>query len=124
MRHYYVFRSTATTLLLESVCSNIVGTIFIMGQSAATTDITFRVTAEDKELIKLAAEMENASVSDYVRSLAVRRAMELVTHLRLRETTEIPDDQFNALMASIDEPDTITPRMRRAYENLWKIELD
>jgi uncharacterized protein (DUF1778 family) len=95
-----------------------------MTQTAASTDITFRVTADDKELIKLAAEIENASVSDYVRSLAVQRAMELVSRLRLRETTEIPDEQFNALMASIDEPDAVSPRMRRAYDNLWKIELD
>ena len=95
-----------------------------MAQTSATTDITFRVSADDKELIKLAAEIENASVSDYVRTLAVQRAMELVARLRQRETTEIPDDQFNALMASIDEPDSISPRMRRAYDNLWKIELD
>lgn len=95
-----------------------------MTSKTATSDITFRVTAEDKELIKLAAELENSSVSDYVRSLAVQRALILAAHLRLRETTEIPADQFNALMASIDTPDAITPRMRTAYENLWKIELD
>lgn len=95
-----------------------------MAQTSATTDITFRVTAEDKELIKLAAEIENASVSDYVRTLAVQRAIELVARLRQRETTQLPDDDFNALMDSIDESDSISPRMRRAFDNLWQIELD
>jgi uncharacterized protein (DUF1778 family) len=95
-----------------------------MAQTAASSDITFRVSADDKELIKLAAEIENSSVSDYIRTLAVQRAMELVAQLRQRETTEIPADQFNALMADIDEPDSISPRMRRAYDHLWKIELD
>jgi hypothetical protein len=27
-------------------------------------------------------------------------------------------------MASIDEPDDIAPRLRTAYDNLWKLELD
>jgi len=95
-----------------------------MAQTSASTDITFRVSADDKELIKLAAEMESSSVSDYVRTLAVQRAMNLVARLRLRETTEIPEDAFNQLMASLDEPDVVSPRMRRAYDNLWQIELD
>jgi hypothetical protein len=50
--------------------------------------------------------------------------MELVSHLRLREVTVIPATQFNALMANIDEPDEISPRLRSAYDNLWKLELD
>jgi hypothetical protein len=50
--------------------------------------------------------------------------MELVSHLRLREVTVIPAAQFNALMASIDEPDEIASHMRSAYDNLWKLQLD
>lgn len=95
-----------------------------MAIATATSEITFRVSQEDKELIKLAAEIENSSVSDYIRTLAIRRAMELVSHLRLREVTVIPANQFNDLMASIDEPDEISPRLRCAYDNLWKLELD
>jgi len=95
-----------------------------MATTTASSEITFRVSLEDKELIKLAAEIANSSVSDYVRSLAVQRAMELVSYLRLREVTVIPAAQFNALMASIDEPDEIAPHMRSAYDNLWKLELD
>jgi uncharacterized protein (DUF1778 family) len=95
-----------------------------MATTTASSEITFRVSQEDKELIKLAAEIENSSVSDYLRTLAVQRAMELVSHLRLREVTIIPATQFNALMASIDEPDDIAPRLRTAYDNLWKLELD
>ena len=95
-----------------------------MATTTASSEITFRVSQEDKELIKLAAEIENTSVSDYLRTLAVKRAMELVSHLRLREVTVIPATQFNALMANIDEPDEISPRLRSAYDNLWKLELD
>lgn len=95
-----------------------------MATTTASSEITFRVSQEDKELIKLAAEIENSSVSDYLRTLAVKRAMELVSHLRLREVTVIPEKQFNALMANIDEPDEIAPRLRSAYDNLWKLELD
>jgi len=95
-----------------------------MATTTASSEITFRVSQEDKELIKLAAEIENSSVSDYLRTLAVKRAMELVSHLRLREVTVIPATQFNALMSNIDEPDDISPRLRSAYDNLWKLELD
>ena len=95
-----------------------------MATTTASSEITFRVSQEDKELIKLAAEIENSSVSDYLRTLAVKRAMELVSHLRLREVTVIPATQFNALMANIDEPDEISPGLRSAYANLWKLELD
>ena len=105
-------------------CRDNVGTVPHMGSTTATSEITFRVSQEDKELIKLAAEIENSSVSDYIRTLAVQRAMQLVEHLRLREVTVIPATQFNALMACIDEPDEISPRLRSAYDNLWKLELD
>lgn len=105
-------------------CGYKMGTISFMATTTASSEITFRVSLEDKELIKLAAEIANSSVSDYIRSLAVQRAMELVSHLRLREVTVIPAAQFNALMASIDEPDEIAPHMRSAYDNLWKLELD
>jgi uncharacterized protein (DUF1778 family) len=105
-------------------CGYNTGTISFMATTTASSEITFRVSLEDKELIKLAAEIANSSVSDYVRSLAVQRAMELVSYLRLREVTVIPAAQFNALMASIDEPDEIAPHMRSAYDNLWKLELD
>jgi len=105
-------------------CGYKMGTISFMATTTASSEITFRVSLEDKELIKLAAEIANSSVSDYIRSLAVQRAMELVSHLRLREVTVIPAAQFNALMSSIDEPDEIAPHMRSAYDNLWKLELD
>ena len=52
-----------------------------MATTTASSEITFRVSQEDKELIKLAAEIENSSVSDYLRTLAVKRAMELVLSL-------------------------------------------
>jgi len=105
-------------------CGYNTGTISCMATTTASSEITFRVSQEDKELIKLAAEIENSSVSDYLRTLAVKRAMELVSHLRLREVTVIPATQFNALMANIDEPDDISPRLHSAYDNLWKLELD
>ena len=44
--------------------------------------------------------------------------------ISFRVSTEIPEKQFNALMASIDEPEIVSARMRQAYDNLWKIELD
>ena len=92
--------------------------------STATTDVTFRATPEEKNLIKLAAEVSQSTVSDFVRSLAVQRAMDLVSHLRLRETTFMPNDEFEALMATIDVPDEVPPPLRRAFQNLWKLELD
>ena len=109
---------------LYAHCGDKVGTVPSMATTTASSEITFRVSQEDKELIKLAAEIENSSVSDYLRTLAVQRAMELVSHLRLREVTVIPATQFNALMANIDEPDDISPRLRSTYDNLWKLELD
>jgi uncharacterized protein (DUF1778 family) len=94
---------------------------------AATTEITFRLSPEDKELIKRGAELEGTSVSMFLRLAALERMREIMKALEPPLPTTLPAHTFEQLMASIDEPDPISPEMKerfiRARETLGALQL-
>lgn len=76
-----------------------------------TERIELRVSADDKDVIAAAAEMEHTTTTDFVRDAVLDRAH----HVRARaDRTLMPADQFDALIASLDQPDD-TPNLARAF---------
>lgn len=73
--------------------------------------IELRVSTDDKDAITAAAEMEHTTTTDFVREAVLDRAQ----HVRARaDRTLMPAEQFDALVASLDEPDD-TPNLARTF---------
>lgn len=68
---------------------------------AQTARFEFRVRPEVKARIEAAAALTHESASDFARAAAEARAEEI---LRRQESTLVPDDFFDALLAELDEP--------------------
>lgn len=82
---------------------------------AATTEITFRLTPEDKALIKQGADLEGTSVSTFLRLAALERLRELMRALEPPAPTTIAPDLFDQMMASIDQPDHVQADVRNRF---------
>lgn len=81
------------------------------GVMPKTERIELRVSADDKDAIASAAELEHVSTTDFVRNAVLDR----VERVRARsERTLMPAEQFDALVASLDVPDE-TPNLARAF---------
>lgn len=76
-----------------------------------TERIELRVSADDKDAIAAAAEMEHTTTTDFVRDAVLDRAQ----HVRARaDRTLMPAEQFDALIAALDVPDE-TPTLARTF---------
>lgn len=64
--------------------------------------IEVRTTPEDSALIAEAADLRNQSVSAFMTAAATTEAGRIIGRC---SHTLMPADQFDALMASLDEPD-------------------
>lgn len=72
--------------------------------------IESRVSPEARARIEQAAVMAGVSVSSFMVDAAVERADELIAQ---HTTTIVPADYFDALLATLDEPDP-APRLAKA----------
>lgn len=80
-----------------------------------STDITFRVSPEDKELIRRGAELEGMTISNYLRVAALDRLRETLRAMEPPSATILDAARFDQLMASIDEPDPVSNEVRRKW---------
>jgi uncharacterized protein (DUF1778 family) len=76
-----------------------------------TERIELRVSADDKDAIASAAELEHTSMTEFVRKAVLDR-VQLVS--ARADRTLMPADQFDALIASLDAPDD-APALARAF---------
>lgn len=73
--------------------------------------IELRVTADDKSVIAQAAALEQVTTTEFVRTAVLDR----VRLVRARaDRTLMPAEQFDALIAALDEPDDV-PALARAF---------
>lgn len=72
------------------------------------------VSPEARARLEQAAAMPGASVSSFMSDAAVERADELTAQ---ETTTIVPADYFDALLATLDEPDP-APRLAKAASPL------
>ncbi len=79
-----------------------------------TNRVESRVSPEERARIEQAAAMAGMSVSSFMVGAAVDRADELITEYT---TTIVPADYFDALLATLDEPDP-APRLAKAAADL------
>ena len=77
-----------------------------------TERIELRATAEEAERINLAAQAQHLSVSAFVVQAATKAADRVLART---DQTLMPAEQFDALIASLDEPDDM-PGLARAFE--------
>jgi uncharacterized protein (DUF1778 family) len=70
--------------------------------SPKTDRFEVRVTSQNREQIRSAAETVSESTSDFIRNAALERADKI---LALSSRTLMPADQFDALIQSLDTPD-------------------
>ena len=85
--------------------------------ASVSTDITFRISPEDKELIRRGAELEGMTISNFLRVAALDRLRETLRAIEPPASTALPADTFHALMSSIDESDPVSHDVRRKWEN-------
>lgn len=83
---------------------------------SASTDITFRVSPEDKELIRRGAELEGMSVSNYLRVAALDRLRETLRAIEPPPPTVLPAEMFDRMMSTIADADPVTPGVRRRWD--------
>ena len=84
--------------------------------SSASTEITFRLSPQDKELIRRGADLEGMTISNYLRVAALDRLRETVRALEPPPPTVLPADMFDALMRTVDSPDPVAREVRRNWE--------
>ena len=72
--------------------------------------VELRVTESQKELLERAAELRHASVSDFVRALALEGAERIVSD-QVRFT--MPLEQWKAFCRELDRPAKDLPRLRK-----------
>ena len=77
--------------------------------AAKTQRIEMRADPESEERISRAAQIEKLSVSAFVLAAATMAADRVLART---ESTVMPADQFDALMAALDAPDE-APRLNR-----------
>lgn len=87
-----------------------------MVMSTATTEITFRLSPQDKDLIRRGAELEGMSISNYLRVAALDRLRESLRALEPPAPTAFAAEMFDALMATVDSPDPVSRDVRRKWE--------
>src|SRR5688572_20350960 len=72
-----------------------------------------RATASEEALIKVAAEREGVSVTDFI----VRSARERAEQALSEQTRFVIDDkQWKAFLAALDRPPRDKPRLRRLFQ--------
>jgi len=86
-------------------------------------EIKFRVSRADKALLAAAAELEQVSLTDFLRGPAVARAKALVEAATLRQATLIPVDEYGTFMVALDAPVDSAP-FERAAARLAELPLD
>lgn len=72
--------------------------------------LEMRLSSDDRALIEDAASRTHENVSDFTRSAAVQRAEHVLARSNV---TLMPAEQFDELLASLDEPDE-APELARA----------
>ncbi|MDT3441273.1 MULTISPECIES: DUF1778 domain-containing protein [unclassified Pseudofrankia] len=87
-----------------------------MVASAASGRFEFRVRPELKQLIERAASLMNQTASDFARTAAEERAVEVLREHEL--ITRVPVDFFDALLASLDAPPEPNDALTRAAARL------
>ncbi|GAA1550763.1 hypothetical protein GCM10009827_084280 [Dactylosporangium maewongense] len=81
-----------------------------------TERIEVRATTDEAERIELAAQVQHLSVSAFVVQAATSAADQVIART---DITLMPADQFDELMASLDEPDDM-PGLARAFDRRWR----
>ncbi len=81
--------------------------------SAKDQVLNTRISANDLEVLKRAADLDGLSTSAFVTRAAVREAEAVIARA---DRTSIPADLFESIMATLDVPDE-APRLRRAFQN-------
>jgi uncharacterized protein (DUF1778 family) len=76
-----------------------------------TKVLNLRVSEEQRMIYERAAALEGLSVSALVTSAADQRAEEL---LHAHAAMTVDSDVFDALLAALDDPDTIAPALEKA----------
>ena len=75
--------------------------------------MNFRVSTEDKTLLRTAAELLGQDMTDFVLSKARQAAQEIIEDQR---DFILPDDQYTAFLAALDRAPVEKPRLRRLLE--------
>lgn len=75
---------------------------------AATERLEIRLAPDAKQRIDLAARLRSVSVGEFVRRAAEGEAEEVI---RGQTVTVIPADDFDRLLAALDEPVTPAPAL-------------
>lgn len=73
----------------------------------------FRLSAEDKELLRTAAEIRGQVMSDFVLSNARQAAQDVIEEQR---DFVLPPDRFEAFAEALDRYPVEKPRLRRLFE--------
>ncbi len=80
---------------------------------AARTDrVEARLSGEERERIRLAADLTHTSMSSFLVAAAVEKADEVLASHRV---TRVPPDYFERLLASLDD-DRMIPELKRAVK--------
>lgn len=87
-----------------------------MPTSIAATRLEFRVRQDLKRKIEHAAELVQQTPSDFVRSAAEARADEVLREFE--QTTTVPAEFFDALLAELDREPVVNEPLVRAARRL------
>lgn len=90
----------------------------------ADDELKIRISTEEKELIRCAANINQRTISEWVRSQAIEHAREVIESARLREATVLPSSTFESLLASLDEPGEPNLKLIQAAHKLEDLDLD
>jgi uncharacterized protein (DUF1778 family) len=82
------------------------------GRSAGTTKLDLRLTSEDEETLKAAAQAAHRSLDEFVLESALERAGETLAG---RTRFELDADKWQEFLAALDAPPRDLPRLARLF---------
>lgn len=92
-----------------------------MATSVRRERMYFRVSAEDKTLLRAAAELKNQDMTDFVLSIARQSAKQIIADQR---DFVLPQEEYESFLAALDRAPVEKPRLRRLFEEPSVLEED
>jgi uncharacterized protein (DUF1778 family) len=85
--------------------------------SVKTDRVEARLSPDQRSRIEQAASFEGESMSSFMVNAAVERADELI---EAHTSTVVPSEYFDQLLAALDEPPEVSPRLAAAAKRARK----
>jgi uncharacterized protein (DUF1778 family) len=92
---------------------------------AVDTEIKFRISPDDKDLLQRAAAIDHTTLSELLRSVATAHARAIVEASQIRQVTVLSPEEYDAMIDALDVDAAVDrSRFDRARTRLENLDLD